>query len=44
MTGIFFVSLPKNTFSLNDFQWVKSNLNRQIQVRTSCVGYSDYGG
>jgi hypothetical protein len=31
-------------FRLNDFRYAKSNINRQIQVRTSCVGYSDYGG
>jgi hypothetical protein len=35
---------PITPFRLNDFRQAKSNQDRQIQVRTSCVGYSDYGG
>jgi hypothetical protein len=31
-------------FRLNDFQYAKSNINSRIQVRTSCLGYSDSGG
>jgi hypothetical protein len=39
--------LPKKLiapFRLNDFQCAKSNINRRLQGRTLCVGYSDYGG